>query len=95
MAKTYPFAELHMNYLPRTEGEVRTYDLPKDFPTDVKQQRFKVVNQDMQVVGRATVNRRKKQITVIFDDFYKNWEGPKPKEVAESESTGKVTKRHS
>lgn len=95
MAKTYPFAELHMNRIPRTDGEVRTYDLPEDFPADVKQQRFKVVNQDMQVVGRATVNRRKKQITVIFDDFYKNWEGPKPKEVAESESTGKVTERPS
>lgn len=75
MTKTYPFAELPMNRIPRTDGEVRTYDLPEDFPTDVKQQRFKVVNQDMQVVGRATVNRRKKQITVIFDDFYKNWEG--------------------
>lgn len=95
MAKTYPFAELHMNRIPRTDGEVRTYDLPEDFPTDVKQQRFKVVNQDMQVVGRATVNRRKKQITVIFDDFYKNWEGPKPKEGVESESTGKVAKGHS
>lgn len=95
MAKTYPFAELHMNRIPRTDGEVRTYDLPEDFPTDVKQQRFKVVNQDMQVVGRATVNRRKKQITVIFDDFYKNWGGPKPKEDGERESTGKVTKRHS
>ena len=95
MAKTYPFAELHMNRIPRTDGEVRTYDLPEDFPADVKQQRFKVVNQDMQVVGRATVNRRKKQITVIFDDFYKNWEGPKPKEGSERESTGKNTKRHS
>lgn len=95
MAKTYPFAELHMNRIPRTDGEVRTYDLPEDFPTDVKQQRFKVVNQDMQVVGRATVNRRKKQITVIFDDFYKNWEGPKPKEDGERESTRKNTKRHS
>lgn len=95
MTKTYPFAELPMNRIPRTDGEVRTYDLPEDFPADVKQQRFKVVNQDMQVVGRATVNRRKKQITVIFDDFYKNWEGPKPKEGGESESTGKNTKRHS
>ena len=65
-----------MNFLPRTEGEVRVYELPKDFPADVTQQRFKVVNQDMQVVGNATVNRRKKQITVIFSDFYKKWEGP-------------------
>lgn len=95
MTKTYPFAELPMNRIPRTDGEVRTYDLPEDFPTDVKQQRFKVVNQDMQVVGRATVNRRKKQITVIFDDFYKNWEGPKLKEGGGSESTGTDTKRHS
>lgn len=95
MAKTYPFAELHMNRIPRTDGEVRTYDLPEDFPADVKQQRFKVVNQDMQVVGRATVNRRKKQITVIFDDFYKNWKGPSPKEVPASEPTRKVTKRRS
>lgn len=95
MAKTYPFAELHMNRIPRTDGEVRTYDLPEDFPADVKQQRFKVVNQDMQVVGRATVNRRKKQITVIFDDFYKNWEGPKSKEVSEGGPARKDTKRHS
>ena len=95
MVKKYPFAKIHMNRIPRTDGEVRTYELPADFPADVKQQRFKVVNQDMQVVGRATVNRRKKQITVIFDDFYKNWKGPKSKEVSESESTGKNTKRHS
>ena len=74
--KKYPFAELTMNFLPKTEGEVRIYELPKDFPKDIKQQRFKVVNQDNQVVGRATVNRRKKQITVIFSDYYKNWTGP-------------------
>ena len=74
--KTYPFADLAMNFLPRTEGEVRVYELPKDFPAEETQQRFKVVNQDMQVVGRATVNRRKKQITVIFSDFYKKWDGP-------------------
>ena len=95
MAKTYPFAELHMNRIPRTDGEVRTYDLPENFPADVKQQRFKVVNQDMQVVGRATVNRRKKQITVIFDDFYKNWKGPNPKGVSENEPAEKNTKRRS
>ena len=53
------------------------------------------VNQDMQVVGRATVNRRKKQITVIFDDFYKNWKGPEPKEVPNEQPTKKVTKRRS
>ena len=95
MVKTYPFAEIHMNRIPRTDGEVRTYELPADFPADVKQQRFKVVNQDMQVVGRATVNRRKKQITVIFDDFYKNWKGPKSKEVSDEQPTKTVTKRRS
>lgn len=69
----YQFAEIFSNQLPRTDGEVRVYQLPDEIISKYsKNQKRPVYNQENVEVGVAKIDIKAKTATVIFNDYYKN-----------------------
>lgn len=69
----YQFTEIFSNQLPRTDGEVRVYQLPDEIISKYsKNQKRPVYNQENIEVGVAKIDIKTKTATVIFNDYYKN-----------------------